>query len=216
MNVNPPSGDTEPNGPTREDVPSGGRNAARSAATRGRLLAAARALFAERGFAAVGTQEIVRAAGVTRGALYHHFLDKEDLFLAVYEQVEADITGRLAEGAVAGQSPLELLEHGAQVFLDACREPEVQQIVLIDAPAVLGWDTWRAVGERHALGLVEGLLSQAMEVGEVERLPVRPLALLLIGAIDEAALWVVRADDIEAARAEVGRVVAWMVSALRR
>src|SRR5258708_14545782 len=99
----------------------------RSEATRKLLVTAARALFGARGYAGVGTEEIVRAAGVTRGALYHQFRDKAGLFAAVAEQVEAEITERIAAGAAgaaAAADPLGVLRAGAQLFLDSCAEPE--------------------------------------------------------------------------------------------
>ncbi len=199
------------------DPPAGRRNAARSAATRARLTAAARALFAARGFADVGTEEIVRSAGVTRGALYHHFRDKEDLFLAVYEQIERELVERIGQGAFAGvATPWGALEAGAELFLDACVEPEIQRVVLIDGPSVLGWDVWREVASRYGLGLVEGVLQAAMDAGEIEPAPVRTLAHMLMGAIDELALLVARAPDQPAARAEAGEAVSRMLAALRR
>src|ERR1700674_1740506 len=117
----------------------------RSAATRASLVAAARSLFAERGFGRVGTETIARAAGVTRGALYHQFADKTELFEAVYEAIEQDLAGRLGERlATSGASdPIEVMRLGAEEWLDACGEQEVQQIVLLDGPAVLGWQRWR-------------------------------------------------------------------------
>ena len=126
----------------------------RSEATRAALVAAARPLFAARGYAGVGTEEIVRAAGVTRGALYHQFADKRGLFAAVFEQVEADVTERTARAAVASgaSDPLAVLRIGALGWLEACSEPEVQRIVLLDGPAVLGWAAWREIGMRYALG----------------------------------------------------------------
>ncbi|HEX9966309.1 MAG TPA: helix-turn-helix domain-containing protein, partial [Solirubrobacterales bacterium] len=164
----------------------------RSQATRGALVAAARRLFAERGYAGVGTEEIVRAAGVTRGALYHHFADKRDLFEAVYEQLEADLTERIASGALAANadSPLAAMRAGAAMFLRACTEPEAQQIALLDGPAVLGWDRWREIGAEHGLGLIEATLRAAIEADAIPRQPVRPLAHVLMGALDEAALLV--------------------------
>ena len=120
----------------------------RSEATRRLLVTAARTLFGERGYASVGTEEIVRAAGVTRGALYHQFRDKADLFAAVAEQVEAEIVTRVAEGAVAAVGPVEELRTGMRLFLDACAEPEVERIILLDAPAVLGWEAWRDLAGR--------------------------------------------------------------------
>ena len=188
----------------------------RSEATRGALIAAARALFALRGFAAVGTEEIVRAAGVTRGALYHQFADKRELFAAVFEQVEAEVTTETARAAVASgaSDPLAVLRVGALGWLEACSEPEVQRIVLLDGPAVLGWAAWREIGMRHGLGLVEAALQAAMDAGLLAPQPVRPLAHVLIGAVDEAALYVATAEDRPVARAEVGAVLDALLTAL--
>lgn len=188
----------------------------RSEATRGALVAAARGLFAERGYAGVGTEEIVRAAGVTRGALYHHFTDKRDLFEAVYEQLEVDLTERIASGALAANvdSPLAAMRAGAAMFLRACTEPEAQQIALLDGPAVLGWARWREIGAEHGLGLIEATLRAAIEADAIPRQPVRPLAHVLMGALDEAALLVATADDPERARAEVERTLDFVIDSL--
>jgi AcrR family transcriptional regulator len=171
------------------------RQAARSASTRTKLLSAARALFARKGYAGVGTEEIARRAGVTRGGLYHQFPAKEDLFLAVYEQVEQELTegvdGQLGEVT----SPLAAMRAGVRAFLEACRAPEVQQIVLIDGPAVLGWARWREVAERYGLGLMEAVIRGAVDAGEIAPIAVEPLAHLLMGALDEAALLVARDPD---------------------
>jgi len=187
------------------------KHAQRSKATRDKLVAAARALFGARGYAAVGTEEIVRTAGVTRGALYHQFRDKEDLFAAVFEQLEAETTARVADGALGDGAPpadpLAALRLGARRFLAVCAEPEVERILLLDAPAVLGWERWREIGLRHGLGLVAGALEAGMEAGVVARAPVVPLAHLVIGALDEGAMYVARAGDREAARAEVEAIV---------
>jgi AcrR family transcriptional regulator len=113
--------------------------AQRSGQTRAALIAAARRLFAERGYAEVGTEEIVREAGVTRGALYHHFDGKRELMRAVYEQLEEELSRQFAESVTPGAEPLQVLREGAETFLDQCLEREVQQIALLDAPAVLGW-----------------------------------------------------------------------------
>jgi AcrR family transcriptional regulator len=171
------------------------RQASRSASTRARLIRAARRLFARNGYAAVGTEEIVRRAGVTRGALYHQFADKQDLFLAVYEQVEQDLTERVAATLGEVSSPFAALRAGIGVFLDACRTPEVQRIVLTDGPAVLGWERWREVAERNGLGLIEAVVGAAIEAGEIVELPPQALAHLLMGALDEAALLVVREPE---------------------
>src|SRR5436305_856505 len=132
--------------------------AEQSEATRAALVNAARPLFAARGYAAVGTEEIVRAAGVTRGALYHHFEGKNELFAAVYEQIEAELVAELGEVAAGASDPLDALHRGAAAFLEACRRPEIQRISLIDAPSVLGWERWREIGLKHGFGLIQGVL----------------------------------------------------------
>lgn len=188
----------------------------RSESTRAALVAAARKLFAERGYADVGTEEIVRAAGVTRGALYHHFSAKRDLFEAVYEQIEAELAERIATGALAAkaEAPLEAMRAGAEMFLQACTEPEPQRIALIDGPAVLGWERMREIAAGHGLGLIEASLQAAIEAGAIEEQPVRPLAHVLMGALDEAALLVARAEDPERMRAEVGRTLDSLIAGL--
>jgi AcrR family transcriptional regulator len=189
----------------------GGRRsqAERSEATRGALVEAARPLFAERGYAGVGTEGIVRTAGLTRGALYHHFEGKRELFEAVYEQIEAELAERIATGALnaGAESPLAAMRAGAEMFLQACTVPEVQQIVLLDGPSVLGWDRWREIGAEYGLGLIEASVRAAIEAGAIAEQPVRPLSHLLMGALDEAAMLVARAEDPEQARAEVGRTL---------
>ena len=174
----------------------------RSEATRRMLVTAARTLFGERGYASVGTEEIVRAAGVTRGALYHQFRDKADLFAAVAEQVEAEIVNRVAEGAVAAADPVEELSTGMRLFLDACADPAVVRIILLDAPAVLGWEAWRDLAARYGLGLAQAALQAAIEAGAIIPQPVVPLAHVLIGALDECALYVARAEEPDVARQE--------------
>jgi AcrR family transcriptional regulator len=189
--------------------------AERSESTRSALIAAARKLFAERGYAAVGTEEIVRDAGVTRGALYHHFGDKRDLFRAVYEQVESEVTQRIAGGVPTDAGVVEMMRAGQEMFLDACLDPEIQTITLLDAPAVLGWEEWREIGARYGLGLIEGLLRAGIESGELRKQPVRPLAHALMGALDEMAMLVARADDPAEARSEAGEALDGILEALR-
>jgi len=184
---------------------------ARSEATRRQLVTAARALFGARGYADVGTEEIVRAAGVTRGALYHQFRDKADLFAAVAEEIEAEVAERIATGAAnaaddAGEDPLAVLRAGAHIFLEACAEPEVERIILLDAPAVLGWEVWRDLAARYGLGLVQFALQSAMDAGAIIAQPVEPLAHVLVGALDECALYVARADDPAAAREQCAAI----------
>jgi len=190
--------------------------AQQSEATRAALIAAARALFAQRGYAAVATEEIVQAAGVTRGALYHHFAGKLELFEAVYEDVERELVERIALAAMSGASdPLAALHAGAQAFLDACEDPAVQRIALLDAPSVLGWERWREIGLRYGFGLVQATVQAAMDAGLIEHQPVVPLSHLLLGAIDEGAMLIARAEDGVAIRQQVGASVARLLDALR-
>ena len=197
------------------------RNAARASATRAKLIATARALFGERGFQAVSAEEIVRTAGATRGALYHHFRDKEDLFCAVYEELENELTVEIGQAMASSpevleKGPWEALREGSRLFLQVCRRPEVRRITLIDAPRVLGWERWREIGARYGLGLLEATLTAAIEAGEIEPRPVATLAHMLMGAVDELALMVARAEDSDAAQAEAQATVGWLLEALRR
>ena len=190
--------------------------AERSESTRDALIEAARRLFAEHGYAGVGTEEIVRAAGVTRGALYHHFGGKRDLFEAVYERVESEQATKIATGALAANadSPLTAMRAGAEAFLRSCTEPEVQRIALLDGPSVLGWDRWREIGAKYGLGLIEASLQAAIDAGAIAAQPVRPLSHLLMGALDEAAMVVARAEEPEKTLAEVGRTLDGLIEAL--
>jgi AcrR family transcriptional regulator len=181
--------------------------AERSATTRQALLDAGRALFAERGFAGAAQEEIVERAGVTRGALSHHFGTKQGLFLAVLQDVQGDLADRIARAAMEGGDPMEQLRLGCLAFLDAAMERSVGRIVLLDAPAVLGWQTWREIDAAHGLGLVTEALEHVMDAGMVERQPVLPLAHLLLAALNEAAMLVANADDPVATRALVGTTV---------
>lgn len=188
----------------------------RTAATRGALIKAARTLFADQGFSAVGTQAIAGEAGVTRGALYHQFADKAQLFMAVFEEIEEELLGQIGSAMTeaALTDPIAALEVGAKRWLELCADPQVHRIVLIEAPAVLGWDQWREIGQRYALGMVEALIAQAVAGGAVPDQPVRPLAHVMIGAIDEAALYVSRSDEPENARAEMLDVIRRLIRAI--
>jgi AcrR family transcriptional regulator len=187
----------------------------RSEATRRQLVTAARGLFGQRGYAGVGTEEIVQAAGVTRGALYHQFRDKADLFAAVAEEVEAEIAERIATAAAeSAADPVGVLRRGARLFLEACAEPEVERIILLDAPAVLGWEAWRDLASRYGLGLVQLALQSAMDAGAIAPRPVVPLAHALVGALDECALYVARAADPAAAREDCAAIFSQILDGL--
>jgi AcrR family transcriptional regulator len=181
----------------------------RSAATREALVSAARTLFAARGYADVGTEEIVRTAGLTRGALYHHFADKEALFAAAFEEVEVETNVRILQAVESDGTadPIAAMQLGAAAFLDVCTEPEMARIMLLDAPSVLGWERWTEISNQHNVGLVQALLTRAAEVGRIPAQPIPPLAHTLLGALREAALFLARADDRAQARSDVGAVM---------
>src|SRR5829696_105967 len=172
-------------------------------ATRAELLRVARELFAKRGYADVGTEQIVRAAHVTRGALYHHFEDKRALFRAVHEQVADDLLATIAARIAGITDPWDALETGVRAFLDACTDPAVMRISHLDAPAVLGWAEWREIDARHWLGVVSMGVQEAMDGGVFRSQPVQPLAHMLLGAMVEASMLIASAPDPEVARGEV-------------
>ncbi len=184
-----------------------------SEATRRRLVAVARRLFAARGYANTSIGDITERAKVTRGALYHHFGDKRDLFRAVFEQVEEELVARA--GAAASKSPpRKRVEAAVSAFLDACLDRDVQQIVLLDGPSVLGWQTASEIDEAYALGSIQALLELAIREGQIAKQPVEPLAQVLLGALNQAALVITRADDVPAARREMGRTIGRLVKGL--
>lgn len=190
--------------------------AERAAETREALIEAARPLFAAQGFAEVALETIVRAAGVTRGALYHHFADKTELFAAVFEKVEAEVAARMGEAIAASNQtdPVEVMRLGAEFWLDVCSDPEVQRIVLVDAPAVLGWTRWTEIGDRYNTGMVRALLTNAVETGRIPPQPIEATVLTILGAMREATLYVARAEDHDQARKDAGVVMNRLIRAL--
>lgn len=181
--------------------------AERSAATRAALMASARALFTEHGFAGATREEIVERAGVTRGALYHHFANKEDLFRAVFIEVEHEIGARVAAAYMGGDDAVEQLRLGCQAFLDTALDPAVRRIVLLDAPSVLGWEEWREIEAQGGLQLMKEALGAVSAAGFIQAEPVEPLAHMLLAALNEAAMLVANATHRKKARAEVGATV---------
>ncbi len=188
----------------------------RTAETRSALIAAGRRLFGRDGFSEVGTESIVGAAGVTRGALYHHFGNKAGLFAAVLDQVEEEI-GRRVAGAVGELDPantIGILLAGAAAWLDASSEPDLQRIVLLDGPAVLGWRDWREICLRHTVGLVAALIQDGIDRGSLPPQPVQATTHVLVGAVDEAALYVAQSPHPAAARADADAVIRRITLAL--
>ena len=188
---------------------------AKGDATRAALIAAARKLFVTNGYFATGTEDIVAEAAVgTRGALYHHFADKQDLFRAVFDQVQTD----LAAATVINErdDPLDMLTAALQQFLDASAEnTDVQQVLLIDGPAVLGWEQWRDLEAQYGLGAITAMLDNAVAQGVVAKQPTAPLAHMLLAAIDEAALYIANAEDRRQARNQTRRALSQLLNGLR-
>ncbi len=190
--------------------------AERSETTRTALLEAARQLFAERGFSKTGREDIAVLAGVTRGALYHHFGSKQEIFRAVVEQLEQELTDRVAVAGLAGTTARERFEAGAAEFLDGCLDPAVGRVLLLEAPVVLGWRAWREIEERYGLALVRASLHEVAGEAGLDADDVEVLAPVLLGTLQEAALLVATAPDPVAARASVGRAVSLVVTRLLR
>jgi AcrR family transcriptional regulator len=188
----------------------------RSAATRDALISAARKLWGLRGYVEVGTPEIAKEAGVTRGAMYHQFTDKAALFRDVVEAVEQDVMTRMATIAASSgaKTPADMIRGAVDAWLEVSGDPEVRQLILLDAPAVLGWAGFRDVAQRYSLGMTEQLITEAIKAGQLGRLPVRPTAQVLIGALDEAAMYIATADDQKRARKETRQVLRRLIDGM--
>jgi AcrR family transcriptional regulator len=199
--------------PTR--TPSKPKRGETARATREALVSAGLELFAQRGYTEVGTEEIVKRARVTRGALYHHFEDKRDLFRAVHERVEEDLVAGIAAKMQDVSDPWEVIVTGTRAFLDTCADPAVKQIGLIDAPAVLGWAEWRRVDERYGLGLMKAALGGGMEAGVLRKAPLDTLSHLMLGALSEAAFMIANAEDQAAVREQTETALLELIEGLR-
>ena len=182
--------------------------------TRTRLVETARELFAARGYAGVSMEQVCTRAEVTRGALYHHFAGKDDLFRAVCENVAGTVTGQVIEAARSHSDPWPRLREGCQAFLVACGDQGVRQILLTDAPSVLGWSGFRELDARHGLGLLRAGIQAAMDSGAVQAGPVDLVAHMLVAALDEAAMVVGRATEPEATRRDAALVIDRMLAGI--
>ena len=183
--------------------------------TRRRLLTVARELFARQGYAAVSLEEIARTAAVTKGAVYHNFESKAELFRQVVEQVQGEVADRIGAAADREPDPWQQLVVGCRTFLAVSCDRAVAQVMLIDGPAVLGWNAWRAIDEAASARRLTEALTGLADKGLIVDQPVEPLTRLLSGAMNEAALWLAgsgRADDLPAATAALER----MLDSLRR
>lgn len=187
----------------------------RSRTTRAALMAAARRLFAEQGFAGTGREEIVREAGVTRGAMYHHFASKEALFRAVYEEIENEVVTAVAAAAVEVNGPMEQLRRGCHSFLDAALDPAFQRIVLLEGPAVLDAATYQELSETYGLAIMRMALLEAAEAGAIGEVPIEPLAHMLLAALHAGARLVAQDPQPARRRKEAGKSVDYLLDCLR-
>ena len=188
----------------------------RAAHTRKALIDAARELFVANGYFSTGTEDIVARAGVgTRGALYHHFADKRELFLAVFEEIQADLAA--ATRLDPHHDALDTLTSALEQFLDAsANNRDLQQVVLIDGPAVLGWDQWRALERQHGLGAITTMLDSAVAQGVIVRQATGPLAHMLLSAVDETALYITNSTNQQLARRQTRASLRTLLDGLRR
>jgi AcrR family transcriptional regulator len=193
-----------------------GRRAQHAWDTRTALIAVARQMFAASGYDGTGTEQIVAEAQVTRGALYHHFRDKADLFRAVMEEAAGEVARRLTDDQTQLEgSPLDQISDGVSAFLDVCVGGDFQRIVLIDGPRVLGEQAWDQLVERYGRALLEEWLTRAITAGDMDAVPVRPLARLLIAMLTEASLTIADAADPAATRAELGVTLTRLLDGMR-
>jgi AcrR family transcriptional regulator len=198
----------------RSDQPSTSRKAEQSKSTQGRLIKAAKKLFTTKGYAATAMEDLVAEAGMTRGALYHQYQDKRDLFRAVFESVEQELGERIAQAVATETDPWTQLRIGSRAFLASATDPAVRRIVLIDGPSVLGWEEWRRIDTEYSLGMVRAVFEINVAAGNLPALPIGPLAHLIVGALNEAALAVAHASDAEAAREEFAEALDGVMDAL--
>ena len=181
--------------------------------TRGAIVKAARRIFGDRGFAATTMDDIAGGARVAKGAVYHHFKTKEELFGAVFDQVSRDLVIEIDRIARAEKDVLAAMAAGTEAYFAACAKGATGQILLRDGPAVLGWERWREIDAKHFGGKLPRAIEVAIENGLIARQPVEPLARLLLGAMTEAAVACSTGSEISGA--EYARAFRRLLDALR-
>jgi AcrR family transcriptional regulator len=186
----------------------------RSEATTNELVRTARRLFARDGYAATSLDAVVAACGVTKGALYHHFSGKRELFDAVFEAEQRHLYARLIDAYRKPRDPVRGAYAGCRAFLEACLDPGVQRITLLDAPSVLGWERMRELEAEYGLALIKQGIRNGMEADRIPRREIDPLAHLLFGALCEGAMFIARAEDQQAALRRIDREVRGILDSL--
>jgi AcrR family transcriptional regulator len=202
--------------PMSEEQGASGKRAAQGRATRGQLIEVATGLFAEHGYEGTSIEAVLTAAGVSRGALYHHFAGKEALFTAVLEAVSERITAQLTEVIRGCTDPVDAVRTGALGWIDLAGDPVIQRIMLVDAPSVLGWEQWRAMDEGRTVGAMRAMLQAVSDTGRLPGELVDPFAHMILAALDEAALVVARAPDSRVAVVEGRQAVEEFLARLLR
>jgi AcrR family transcriptional regulator len=200
--------------PAKHGAP--GKRAAQGQATRAQLIEVATGLFAAHGYEGTSIEAVLAAAGVSRGALYHHFAGKEALFTAVVTAASERAMAQLAEAIRDRTDPVDIVRTAALAWIDLAGDPVIQRIVLVDAPSVLGWEQWRAMDEGRTVGMVAQLLQAVSDTGRLPAEFVQPFAHMILAALDEAAMIVARAPDTRAAVAESRRAVEELLNRLLR
>lgn len=179
-----------------------GKRAAQGRATRGQLIEVATRLFAEHGYEGTSIEAVLSAAGVSRGALYHHFAGKEALFEAVVAAVSDQVTVDLGEAVRGCDDPVDAMLTAALAWIGLAADPVIQRVVLVDAPSVLGWDRWRAMDDGRTLGAMRAMLQAVSDSGSLPAELVEPFSHMILAALDELVLVVARAPDATAAVAQ--------------
>jgi AcrR family transcriptional regulator len=188
--------------PMTEQQAASGKRAAQGRATRGQLIEVATRLFAEHGYEGTSIEAVLSAAGVSRGALYHHFAGKEALFEAVVSAVSEQVTEKLTETVQGCADPLDAMRTAALAWIDLAADPVIQRVVLVDAPSVLGWDRWRAMDDGRTLGAMRVMLQAISDSGRLPAELVGPFSHMILAALDEIVLVIARAPDSKAAVGE--------------
>jgi AcrR family transcriptional regulator len=183
------------------------RRIAQGEATRRQLVDVATRLFADQGYEDTSTEQVLREAGVSRGSLYHHFDGKERLFEAVVEHVEEGVVEQLMAVVARRRDPVKILRAGCAQWIALVEDPAVRRIILTDAPAVLGWQRWREIDERHGFGLLKYGVQAVADAGRLAVDDVDVVAHVLLGALNEAAMLVARPETPEATRRHATKVI---------
>lgn len=200
--------------PPQQTVP--GKRAAQGRATRGQLIEVATSLFADHGYGSTSIEAVLAAAGVSRGALYHHFAGKEALFTAVLGAVSERVAAEVTEAIRDCTDPVDALRTGALAWIDLAGDPVIQRIMLVDAPSVLGWEQWQAMDEGRTVGAMQAMLQAVSDTGRLPQELVDPFAHMILAALDEAAMVVARAPDTRVAVAKGRQAVEEFLARLLR